>query len=153
MRNFIAMALAASLMSWGAAAQPAVPAPQPQPSGSIEAVPPLVPGYEGDIGFVSGGTSLDDRASLRDIAGAYNLHLTFAVQPSGEYLAGIGVKLADTKGRTLLDTVSDGPLFYAKVPPGLYRVTVTNAGKSQTRDLKVAATSPASQAFYWRQAG
>jgi hypothetical protein len=151
MRHFIAATLAASIVSWAAAAQP--PAPQSQPSGTIETVPALVPGHEGDIGFVSGGTSLDDRASLRGIAGAYNLRLTFAVQPSGAYLAGIGVKLADANGRTLLDTVSDGPLFYAHVPPGRYRVTVTDGAQSQTSDLDVAPTSSAAQAFYWRQAG
>jgi hypothetical protein len=143
MRVFLAMALAASLASWGAAAQQG-------PSG---AVPALTPERQGDIGFVSGGSSLDDRQSLADVAGRYNLHLTFAVRPSGEYLSDVGVTVADESGKTLLDTVSAGPMFYAQLPPGRYRVTVASEGQSQTRDLAVGATGIASQAFYWRQAG
>jgi len=118
-----------------------------------QAAPPLVPEHQGDIGFVSGGTGLEDRETLRGMAGDYNLHLMFAVQPSGQYLAGVGVTLNDAKGNTVLDTVSDGPLFYAHVPPGRYRVTVTSGGKAQTRDVQIAATGRAAQAFYWRQAG
>ncbi len=147
MRIFVAAALAASLASWGAAAQQAPAMDSPQ------ATPALVPEHQGDIGYVSGGASLDDRASLAAMARQYNLRLTFAVQPSGEYLSGIDVTVAGANGKTLLDTVSSGPLFYAQLPPGHYRVTVANDGKSQTRDLSVAATGVSAEAFYWRQAG
>jgi hypothetical protein len=147
MRVFVAMALAVSLASWGAAAQE-TPAQTPQAAGSA-----LVQKHQRNIGFVSGGSSLDDRASLAAVAGQYNMRLTFAVQGSGEYLSGVDVSLADADGKKLLDAVSDGPLFYAQLPPGHYRLTVASGGQSQTRDLSVAATGVSAQAFYWRQAG
>ncbi|HUB94509.1 MAG TPA: hypothetical protein VL993_01240 [Stellaceae bacterium] len=141
MRAAPVMVLALSLFSWGAAAQQAP-----------DAAPPLQPGRQGDIQFVSGGSSLDDREALRDVAGKYDVRLTFAVLPGRQYLSGVNVKLADSSGRTVLDTVSDGPLFYAAVPPGHYRLTVTNSGQAQTGEFSVAGNGVVSRAFFWRQA-
>jgi hypothetical protein len=112
-----------------------------------------MPQRQGDIDFVSGGTSEDDRARLRAMEGDYNMRLMFAVQPSGEYLAGVNVTLIDSRGSKVLDTVSDGPLLFARIPPGRYRITVDSDGRPQTRALDVTAIGVVSQAFYWRQSG
>jgi hypothetical protein len=138
MRKFAALALASSLTAWGAAAQDMSSAA-------------LQPEHQGNIAFVSGGSSLDDRAALKGMESKYDVRFTFAVMPSHEYLSGVGVKIADTGGKTLLDTVADGPLFYAQIPPGHYRVTVTNAGQSQTGDFSVAGNNAVARAFFWRQ--
>jgi hypothetical protein len=171
MRVLIATVLSVSLVSWGAAAQqnlapqPFQPPQQPPPASvaappslppplpSRAAAPALIPQRQGAVNFVSGGTSEDDRATLQNMEGDYNMRFMFAVQPSGEYLADINVTLVDSRGGTVLDTVSAGPLLYARVPPGRYRVTVDSDGRSQTRTLEVAANGVVSQAFYWRQAG
>ena len=78
--------------------------------------------------------------------------LTFAALPGRQYLSGVNVKLADASGKTLLDTVSDGPLFYAAVPPGHYRLTVTSSGQAQTGEFSVAGNGVVSRAFFWRRA-
>jgi hypothetical protein len=140
MRTFLALALASSLATWGAAAQ--------QIPGAA-----LQPEQQGNIGFVSGGSSLDDRQALKGMESNYDVRFTFAVLPSHEYLSGVGVKIADAGGNTVLDTVADGPLFYAQIPAGHYRVTVTNAGQSQTGDFTVAGNNVVARAFFWRQTG
>jgi hypothetical protein len=145
MRLLLATALSASLASWGAAAQ--------QMPGASNSVPALQPGHQGAIEFVSGGASLDDRQTLQGMAGKYDMRLTFAALPGHEYLSGVGVTLADASGKTLLDTVSDGPLFYAQVPTGHYRITVTNGGQSQSGDIAIAGNGAVSRAFFWRRAG
>lgn len=142
MRSFMGMSLVVAFAGLSAA----------QTAGAMTDAPALVQGQQGEIAFVSGGTSLDDRAALRQTEDQYNLRLTFAVRPSGEYLSDVNVTLTDDKGQTLLDTISNGPLFFAHVPPGRYRVTVTSGRETQTRDIAIGATGPASQAFYWRQA-
>jgi hypothetical protein len=146
--------LSVSLVSLGAAAQQQMPAGSMAPqSAAAREAPALTPQQQGQISYVSGGASADDRATMQSMAGNYNVHLMFAEQTSGDYLAGVGVRLDDSRGNTVLDTVSDGPLFYAHVPAGHYRVTVAIDGKSQTRPLDVGAGGIRAQSFYWAHVG
>lgn len=104
---------------------------------------------QGKVTFVSGGVGAGNRNAMRQVENRYNLHLMFAVQRSGDYLANIGVKLADTQGKTVLHATSNGPFFFAKVPAGRYKLTVTSQGRPLTRDISVAAHGISDQIFYW----
>ena len=152
MRLLLPTMLSVALAATSAAAATATPPAQTASLPAAEA-PALTPQQQGAIRFVSGGTSIDDRAVMHDLAKGYNMRLMFAVQPSGQYLADVGVTVADMHGKTLVNTIADGPLFYAELPPGAYRVSVTSEGRTQDRTIDVGATGGASQAFYWRQAG
>lgn len=131
----------------------AMPAPQqavtPVPVPS-QASPPsaLQAQQQGNITFVSGGAGDEDRTALKQVESQYNVRLLFAAR-DGAFLANIGVTLADARGATVLDTISDGPIFYAHVPPGRYRLTVSNQGQTQTRDVTVSAGGVVHQDFYW----
>jgi hypothetical protein len=127
------------------------PAPVPSASSAAPAAFGPEPQRQGNITFVSGGAGDEDRAALHGVANQYNLHLLFAAR-SGEYLANINVTVADARGQTVLDTIADGPIFYAKLPPGRYRVTASNGGQSITREMSVPASGAASQDFYWARA-
>lgn len=138
---------------------PAPPTPQqavnpvvPPPAPTQPAAPPALQAQQqGNITFVSGGAGDEDRAALKQVESQYNLRLLFAAR-NGDFLANIGVTLADTGGRTLLDTVADGPIFYAHVAPGRYRLTVSNGGQSQSRNISLSATGAVSADFYWAAA-
>ncbi len=155
MRVFIPVVLSVSLASWGVAAQQQMPSSSmPQQSPAASEAPALTPQQQGQISFISGGASADDRETLQSMAGNYNIRLMFAEQSSGDYLAGVGVTLVDGRGNTVLNTISDGPLFYAHAPAGHYRVTVAINGRSQTRSIDVGAGGGArAQSFYWPHAG
>jgi hypothetical protein len=103
----------------------------------------------GNISYVSGGVGLSEREELAQLKGTYNLQLMFAYAKSGEYLADVAVKIADSAGRSLLEAVSSGPYFYAQLPPGRYQVSATNAGKAQTKTVSVPARGAVPVAFYW----
>jgi hypothetical protein len=90
----------------------------------------------GNVTYVSGGIGLDAIAQMESMASQYNLKLVFALR-SGEYLSDVGVSIANTAGRTVLDTKSEGPWFLAKLPPGNYQVVATFAGKSERRTIAV----------------
>jgi hypothetical protein len=62
------------------------------------------------------------------------------------------VTLSDPRGHAVLDTIAEGPIFYAHVPPGRYRLTVSNQGQSQSRDVSVG-NGAVRQDFYWANAG
>jgi hypothetical protein len=103
----------------------------------------------GNVSYVSGGVGVSDRQALDQVKSQYNLHLLFAYSKSGAYLADVRVKITTGGGHTVLDVVSDGPFFYARLPAGHYRVSADNAGKLQTRSVTVPAKGAVSQDFYW----
>jgi hypothetical protein len=105
----------------------------------------------GDVSYVSGGVGVSSREALEQAKKDFNLRLLFAYARSGEYLSNIGVKIVDRSGNTILDAVSDGPFFYAKLPAGSYRVSADNAGQVQTRSVRVPASGAAVADFYWKQ--
>ena len=132
-----------------------IPPPPAQPYTQQQAMPPVMPPAlevqrQGNITFVSGGAGDEDRDALRQVEPQYNLRLLFAAR-NGDYLAGVAVTLSDARG-TVLDTIAEGPIFYARVPPGRYRLTVSNQGQSQNRDISIGGGA-VRQDFYWASAG
>ena len=139
---------------------PPPPAQPPSPQQAVNPLPPapqqpatpaLQPQQQGNIIFVSGGAGEDDRDALKQVEGQYNLRLLFAAR-NGDYLANVAVTLADAHGKVVLDTIADGPIFYARVPAGRYRVTVSNEGQSQSRDIDLSRSGAVRQDFYWASA-
>lgn len=106
----------------------------------------------GDISYVSGGVGASEQQALEQEKAHYNLHLLFAVTGSGEFLASVPVTVADASGQVVLQAVSDGPYFYARVPPGRYSVSAEHAGEAKTQSVTVPASGAASPSFYWAPA-
>lgn len=131
--------------------QAVTPVVPPVQQTQTQSPPALQAQQQGNITFVSGGAGDEDRDALKQVESQYNLRLLFAAR-NGDFLANVGVTLADAKGHTLLDTIADGPIFYAHVPPGRYRLTVSNEGQSQTRNISIGPSGVVSQDFYWAAA-
>jgi len=106
------------------------------------------PKTQNGIPYVSGGVGEDEEEAIRAVGKQYNLKLSFAVK-SGEYLADVKVKVQDKAGKVMLDTVSEGPCFFAKVPKGTYRVTAESAGQPIAKTATVGATGSANLNLYW----
>jgi hypothetical protein len=129
----------------------AVPPPPPPPVANQAPLPSgPQPQQQGNVTFVSGGAGDEDRAALKQMESQYNLRLLF-VERSGNYLANIAVTLADARGNAVLDTIAEGPIFYAHLPPGRYKLTVSNHGQSQSRDVIIGSREAVHQDFYWSQ--
>src|SRR5688572_10076755 len=90
---------------------------------------PSVPARDG-VSFVSGGVGENSVAALRARESEFNLKLVFTLT-EGEYLADVGVKISDTAGKTVIEHVTDGPIFMARLPPGTYTVAATYSGRPQ----------------------
>jgi hypothetical protein len=115
------------------------------------AEPTPTPRTEGGVKYVSGGVGVDEVQALRSIQHEYNLRLLFLVQGSGEFLADVKVKIQDAKGKTVLDTVSDGPRFLAKLAPGSYRIIAESEGKQIIKSVRIPSKSSTSQSFFWKK--
>lgn len=99
------------------------------------------------VAYESVGIGEDDPVAT--MSDTYNLHMIFALQGSGEYLAEIKVRIDDAKGENVLETTSPGPIFYAKLPAGNYRVTADSQGKSVRKSVAVKDRGLRHLYFYW----
>ena len=113
------------------------------PGGSME-----VQTQQG-IRFASGGIGLSGRDELRTLSPQYNLRLMFAMQGSGNYLAGAQVRILNSRGAVVLDATSEGPYFLAQLPPGSYTVEVSALGQTQQQTARIGQQQSGLN-FFWR---
>jgi phosphosulfolactate phosphohydrolase-like enzyme len=104
--------------------------------------------YNG-IPYVSGGFGLEERADLRAIGKTDNLELSFALQ-NKDYLGGADVLIKDSNGKEVLDAVSDGPLFFTKLPAGKYTIEATAEGRTEKQVAQVPAKGQTRIYFAWK---
>jgi hypothetical protein len=109
---------------------------------------PEVRTYNG-IPYVSGGFGLEERADLRAIGKTDNLELSFALQ-NKDYLGGADVLIKDSNGKEVLDAVSDGPLFFTKLPAGKYTIEATAEGRTEKQVAQVPAKGQTRIYFAWK---
>ncbi|MEE4377599.1 MAG: carboxypeptidase-like regulatory domain-containing protein [Candidatus Competibacteraceae bacterium] len=104
--------------------------------------------YQG-IAYVSGGVGLDEREALATMSGQFNLKLTFAMS-TGNYLSDVQVRIMDRSGSQVFEATADGPLLYARLPPGSYTVQVSGFEQDFQRKAQIQANRQTQLAFYWR---
>jgi hypothetical protein len=112
--------------------------------GAAGAAVDYIPPFDGqhqiltnDSAFYSGGVGITEREQMQNMTRNCNLKLVFDTH-TGSYLADVNVKVQDVNGHVLIDTVSNGPWFSAKLPAGNYRVTATFENHKYVRAIKLA---------------
>lgn len=79
------------------------------------------------VNTLSTGVGVDARVDHPE----YSVRLSFA-KASGPYLANIAVTVKDAQGRTVLDTVSNGPWLFIDLPAGDYHVVARDITGTMT---------------------
>jgi hypothetical protein len=102
----------------------------------------------GNVPYVSGGIGIDAINRLDTMTGQFNVKLVFAFR-SGEYLSDVKVTIIDAAGKTIMDTMSDGPWFLTKLRPGQYQIVASFAGQSERRTIAVGAARLNTVDFRW----
>ena len=102
----------------------------------------------GNVTYLSGGVSEEDRVALGPIARDYNLKLVFALR-NGEYLSDTDVVVTSGRGQTVLEAKSEGPWFLARLPSGQYTIIATSNGQSQRRTVAVGPRGSRTLDFRW----
>lgn len=100
------------------------------------------------VTYVSGGVGNESIDRLTAMSGEFNVKLIFAMN-SGEYVSGVKVVILDSKERTVVDAVSDGPWFLSKLPAGNYHIVASLAGKAEKRQIVVGADKLMTVDFRW----
>jgi hypothetical protein len=132
--TIVALFLAAIMVSYTVQAQ------------ELSAQPQTVKG----VTFVSGGVGEIEGQEMLAMKKEYNLHLLFVDKDTGAYTADVRVKILDAKGATILDSVSEGPFFYAKLNPGKFRITASSNNQEQTQSTVISARKAVTKTFYFK---
>jgi len=106
------------------------------------------PQQQNGITYVNGGVGLEEQAAMKAQRADYNLLLTFATQQSGAYRSDIQLDIMDAKGTDLLSIANVGPMFFAKLTPGTYRISASAEGKTFKRTVKVG-NAPKEIVLHW----
>lgn len=133
-RTFAAAAVLATALAAGLAVPAAQAAAEPQ--------------QQNGINYINGGVGQDEQSAMRALRADYNLLLTFATRQSGAFRSDVQLDIMDAKGTTLLSVPNTGPMFYAKLPAGTYRISAAAEGKTFKRTVKVG-NAPREMTLHW----
>lgn len=132
----LAAVLGTSMMS-GGLAQAATALPPVQQAGGVE--------------YLSGGIGKDESMAIENATRQGPLTLEFAVKDRqhADFVADAHVVVRDAKGRTALQTTTDGPFLLAKLTPGSYAVDATLDGRTLHEEVLVKRGAPAKAVPVW----
>ena len=104
----------------------------------------------GVVSYVSGGVGDDERQQMDRLAADYQLKMVFAGKGSpNEYLSGVKVQITDKDGKTVLDTVTQGPFLLAKMPAGRYAISAESEGMVKQQTVQVTGAKSQQVVFIW----
>ena len=115
---------------------------------STAALAATTPHQQNGVTYVNGGVGVEEQAAMKAQRADYNLLLTFATQQSGAYRSDIQLDIMDAKGTDLLSVANVGPMFFAKLTPGTYRISAAAEGKTFKRTVKVG-NAPKEIVLHW----
>lgn len=100
---------------------------------------------------ISGGVGKDSQEEMQRLKKDYNVHMLFADQPSGAYLADVRVQVMNNQRGLLVDKETQGPYFYLQLPEGEYTIKAMYEGVEKTQQIKVKDKSSRNDLrFYWK---
>jgi hypothetical protein len=97
------------------------------------------PKEQNGISYINGGVGHDEQDAMRALRADYNLRLTFATKQTGAYRSDVQLDIADAKGASLLSVPNTGPMFFARLPAGMYRISASAEGKTFKRTVKLGS--------------
>jgi len=107
------------------------------------------PHQQNGITYVNGGVGQEEQSAMRAQRSDYNLQLTFATNQTGAFRSDVQVDIADARGSNLLSVANAGPMFFAKLPPGTYRISAAAEGKTFKRTVKLAGNGAREMTLHW----
>jgi hypothetical protein len=109
---------------------------------------PAQPQQQNGVTYISGGVGQDEQNAMRALRADYNLLLTFATKQTGAYRSDVQLDIADAKGASVLSVANTGPMVFAKLPAGTYRISASAEGKTFRRSVKIG-NAPREMTLHW----
>ncbi len=109
----------------------------PKLAAGAEQLPALKVHHEANVSYVSGGIEPLERKALAKMAERYQVQMTFSVDGSDEPVKGVKVTLIDYKGDKAVETITEGPIFFANPPPGRWILQAELDGDKFSKQVDV----------------
>ncbi|NOQ86975.1 MAG: hypothetical protein GQ554_08875 [Deltaproteobacteria bacterium] len=84
-----------------------------------------------EVSIMYGGIGKPERTLMDKYSGGYNLKLVFTALPSNKYLSNVVVNILNKKEQIIIKVISEGPIFFASLIPGIYTVKAVYQGKEK----------------------
>ena len=108
---------------------------------------------QGTVSFITGGIGSDQSNAMYAAAKKWSVLIEMSqIDGSGRgvWIAGINVRILDSKQKTVLETVSDGPLMLLNTPAGQYEIEATYQSKVLKRSLTIKDKENQRVTLFWR---
>jgi hypothetical protein len=99
--------------------------------------------------YLNGGVGDDETQYMRKAAKDWPLRLTFSESKDNAFVANVGLLVTDLRGNPYLQLSGAGPMTYARLPAGKYRVTARFKGQSETREVTLDGKTGRDVNFHW----
>lgn len=100
--------------------------------------------------YINGGIGQNETTYMRRIAKEWPLRMTFSQRKDDEFIANVNLKVTDHTGATVLALPGAGPMTYARLQPGKYRVTASFDGKTEVREVALDGKAGTDLYFHWK---
>ncbi len=108
---------------------------------------------QGDATFITGGIGSDESSAMFAAAKKWSLLIeTSEIDSSGRgvWIAGINIRVLNSKQQTILETVCDGPLMLLNALPGQYTIEASYQGKLLKRSVVLKEGDSQKLTLFWR---
>lgn len=100
--------------------------------------------------YLSGGVGKEDAARMRAAAKDYSLQIEFSERRDNQFITDADLKIVDGHGKTVVHKSDAGPITLVRLHPGMYRVTATERGRSETQTATVPEHGLVHVYFHWK---
>jgi len=102
------------------------------------------------VTYVNGGVSKEEESYMRKIAKDWPLRMIFSERKDNEFVADVKLAIADARGAPVLLLDNAGPMTYAMLPPGKYRISATFHGITEARAVTLDGKQGRDVYFHWK---
>lgn len=100
--------------------------------------------------YLNGGVGESSEQYMHKIAKDWPLRMIFSEHKDNEFVADVKLLVTDTRGVPYLQLGDAGPITYAMLPAGKYRITAQFRGKSETREVTLEGKTGRDVYFHWK---
>ncbi len=100
--------------------------------------------------YVNGGVGKEDEAHMRKIAKDWPLRMIFSERKDNEFVADVNLFVTDHRGAPVLVLHNTGPMTYAMLPAGKYRISAIFHGVTESREVTLDGKQGRDVYFHWK---